>query len=141
MNRIYRVIWNHETNTWVVASEKARSCSKRSGASTTEASAKLPTVPGKWNAARLGGYLLPLSILLATVNTAAQTAPAVNALPTGGTVSAGSATINSSSNRMQINQNSNLTALNWNTFNIGATASVNFSQPSAQSVALNRVAS
>jgi len=144
MNRIYRVIWNHGLNTWVVASEKTKACSKRSGTSVTRTRATVSTAqtsPGKSNTVRLGEYLLPLGMLLAAVNVAAQTPPAANALPTGGTVSAGSASVSSVGNRMQITQSSNRAALNWNTFDIGANAGVNFTQPSAQSVALNRVAS
>ena len=144
MNLIYRVIWNQKTNTWVVASEKTKACTKRSSTSVTRAAPPLPPSgngPGKLSAALLGGCLLPLSMLLGSLHATAQTAPAANALPSGGTVSAGSASVSSVGNHMQIIQSSNRAALNWNTFDIGANAGVNFTQPSAQSVALNRVAS
>ena len=65
--------------------------------------------------------------------------PAPNQLPTGGAVAAGSATINTAGSTMNINQASNRVAINWNGFDIGSNATVNFVQPSASAVALNRV--
>src|SRR4051794_16167562 len=62
------------------------------------------------------------------------------ALPTGGQVAAGTATLTYSANKLQIDQSSNKAILNWDSFSIGSSAWVNFSQPSASSVALNRVA-
>lgn len=70
-----------------------------------------------------------------------QTPPAISAtqLPQGGKVVAGTATIGQSGNSLNINQSSNRAVLNWNSFNVGAQAQVNFVQPSANSVTLNRV--
>src|SRR4051812_31819171 len=68
----------------------------------------------------------------------AQTASST--LPTGGQVAAGTATLTYSPNKLQIDQSSNKAILNWDSFSIGSSAWVNFSQPSASSVALNRVA-
>jgi len=59
--------------------------------------------------------------------------------PTQAVVAAGSATITSTAGGMTI-QNSNGAIINWNSFNIGASQSVNFVQPNASSVVLNRVA-
>lgn len=73
----------------------------------------------------------------------AQTA--VNALPTGGKVVAGSATISqtqtATSATMNINQTSQRAVVNWDSFNVGKNAQVNFNQPNAQAVMLNRVTS
>jgi filamentous hemagglutinin family protein len=63
------------------------------------------------------------------------------ALPTGGQVAAGSATINQSAARMDVNQATQKAIINWSTFNIGSGASVNFAQPNSSSVVLNRVLS
>jgi len=60
-------------------------------------------------------------------------------LPQGGKVVAGTASIGQSGNNLNINQSSNRAVLNWNSFNVGAQAAVNFVQPSATSVTLNRV--
>jgi filamentous hemagglutinin family protein len=65
--------------------------------------------------------------------------PVANQLPTGGIVSAGSAAITTSGSSMTITQSSNRAAINWNGFDIGSAASVNFVQPSSQAIALNRV--
>ena len=65
--------------------------------------------------------------------------PVANQLPTGGVVSAGSAAITTSGNSMTVTQSSNRAAINWNGFDIGSAASVNFVQPSSQAIALNRV--
>ncbi len=70
----------------------------------------------------------------------AQT-PAISAtqLPQGGKVAAGTASISQSGNNLHINQSSNRAVLDWNSFNVGAKAQVNFAQPSASAVTLNRV--
>ncbi len=63
------------------------------------------------------------------------------ALPSGGVVQGGSAvaTISQSAAHMDVNQSAQSAIINWNTFNIGSSAQVNFHQPSVSSVALNRV--
>lgn len=66
-------------------------------------------------------------------------APAVDALPQGGVVAQGGASIQSSANIMNITQLSDRAVVNWQSFDIGSAASVNVRQPSATSVLLNRV--
>jgi filamentous hemagglutinin family protein len=63
------------------------------------------------------------------------------ALPTNGQVTAGNGSINQAGNVMNVVQGSDRMIATWNTFNIGSAARVNFAQPSASSVALNRVTS
>ena len=61
-------------------------------------------------------------------------------LPTGGSVAAGGATINSTSpTQMNIVQTSQSAVLNWQSFSIGQGYTVNFQQPSSSSAILNRV--
>ena len=62
-------------------------------------------------------------------------------LPTDGAVTSGAATINSANGVMNINQATDKAVINWQTFNIGAGATVNFNQPSVDSATLNRVIS
>ena len=62
-----------------------------------------------------------------------------NTLPTGGTVESGNATITSNQSNLSVKQNSDKVILNWETFNIGRDASVEFFQPNSSSTALNRV--
>ena len=68
-------------------------------------------------------------------------APALaQALPTGGQVAAGAATISTpSANSMVVKQTTDRVAINWQSFNIGHGNSVRFDQPSTTSIALNRV--
>lgn len=69
------------------------------------------------------------------------TAPSGHAaeLPTGGAVVAGSGSISQSGQTMDIVQDTDRMAIDWQGFSIGAGSTVNFHQPSASSVALNRV--
>lgn len=122
MNRIYRSIWNHKTGTFVAASENAKSCGRRSspGASTVTTSARFA----------LNG--LAVSLMLAFGSN-------VYAGPTGGVVSAGSASIAGGAGNTTINQASQNVAINWQSFNIGQGEAVRFVQPNSSSVALNRV--
>ncbi|WP_176442372.1 MBG domain-containing protein [Noviherbaspirillum humi] len=64
-------------------------------------------------------------------------APAV--LPAGAQVSAGAASIAQSGSAMTVTQSTPKAILNWNSFDIGPSASVTFNQPSRDAVALNRV--
>jgi filamentous hemagglutinin family protein len=66
-------------------------------------------------------------------------AAAQQVLPTGGTVTAGQASIQSQGNALTVNQQSQRAAINWQSFSIGNGASVTFRQPDAGSVTLNRV--
>ena len=59
--------------------------------------------------------------------------------PTGGIVVAGSSTIAQAPGSTTVNQSSQRTAIDWQSFNVGAAAHVQFNQPSASAIALNRV--
>ncbi|MDQ2989210.1 MAG: filamentous hemagglutinin N-terminal domain-containing protein, partial [Pseudomonadota bacterium] len=78
---------------------------------------------------------------VATTNFVVVAPPPTFVLPTGGQVSAGTASIAITpvGDRMNIVQSSNLAVIDWSTFSIGAGATVNFQQPSAASATLNRV--
>jgi filamentous hemagglutinin len=54
-------------------------------------------------------------------------------------VSAGKATATQSGNTLTINQQTSQAILNWSSFNVGAGGNVQFVQPSASSIALNRI--
>jgi filamentous hemagglutinin family protein len=60
-------------------------------------------------------------------------------LPIGGNIVAGSGRIAQSGKTMTVTQSTNRMAADWQSFNIGAGNTVNFVQPSAGAVALNRV--
>ena len=82
----------------------------------------------------------PLALMVALGHTAAYAAqPLPNALPTGGQVTAGNTSILSNGSVMTVNQSSQNTIINWQSFNVGANAAVTFNQPNASAQALNRV--
>ena len=124
MNHSYRLAWNESSQSYVAAPECAR---------------------GKGKAGK--GRLKPLALVLGTClgswlgNPAFAAPPAANALPTGGQVVAGQASVAQSGSAMTVTQGSDKAILNWQTFDIGSQASVRFIQPSTNAVALNRVLS
>jgi len=64
---------------------------------------------------------------------------AAHALPAGGSVSAGGASIGAGAGSLTVNQTTQNAAINWQSFDIGSGESVVFVQPNSSSVALNRV--
>jgi filamentous hemagglutinin family protein len=63
----------------------------------------------------------------------------VYAAPSGGVVTSGSATISQSGTTTNITQSTNKASINWQNFSIQANETVNFNQPSVNSITLNRV--
>jgi filamentous hemagglutinin family protein len=120
MNRIYRLVWNATQQAWVVGNELAKGRTK----SGSQASAMVLGLVG---------------VLAAGT---AYAVPPVNALPTGESIASGSATFDRSmANQLTVNQSTSKLINNWNSFDIGSAATVNFVQPDAASIALNRVTS
>ncbi|MFA6119718.1 MAG: autotransporter-associated beta strand repeat-containing protein, partial [Sideroxydans sp.] len=118
MNKTYRLIWNELTNSWVAVSEITKARGKRASGALLLASTLAAAIP---------------------VPTFAQAPPAATALPSGGQVVAGTASINQNAAVMSITQSTQNVAIDWQTFNVGSSAAVNFIQPSSNAVALNRV--
>ncbi|MBU3564166.1 autotransporter-associated beta strand repeat-containing protein, partial [Polynucleobacter sp. Tro8-14-1] len=119
LNRMFKVIWSKAQGAWVAVSEIVRAHGKEQ--SLTRITRKFAIA-----AVMSGGAAIAAP-------------PAANQLPTGGQIAAGVASMMTNGNMMTVTQSSNRAAINWNTFDIGSQASVNFVQPSANSVALNRV--
>ncbi|MDI1271639.1 MAG: filamentous hemagglutinin N-terminal domain-containing protein, partial [Polaromonas sp.] len=115
MNHAYRLVWNARLSLWVAVCETARGRGKTSG-----------TVKRAMLAAGLLGALNAMALN-------------PGALPAGGQVSAGQASIQASGASMTITQASARAAIDWQSFNIGGAAAVTFNQPSAAAIALNRV--
>lgn len=123
MNAIYQSIWNAKSGTYVAASEHAKSGGKKTGSGR------------KSIASRSMGFALrslTASVMLATGFNA-------YALPTDGSVVAGSASIESGADSMTINQTSQNVSINWQGFSIGQGEAVKFVQPNSSAIALNRV--
>ena len=88
------------------------------------------------NARKLGSVRAFTLSLLATL--LATTTP-VQANPLDGKVAAGNATITTTPGVVTVNQLTDKTVINWQTFSIGAGEITKFVQPSSTSAALNRV--
>src|SRR5574340_674559 len=88
------------------------------------------------------GLLLSTALsagVIAVVALPARAQIPANARPQGGVVVEGAARISSSPSATTITQSSTRAAVNWQSFNVGAAQSVDFVQPSASAVTLNRV--
>jgi len=84
---------------------------------------------------------LALSALFCALAAGQAFAIEVDALPSGASIAAGTASIAQSGATMRIDQATQNLVVNWNRFDIGAAAYVHFSQPNAAAIALNRVLS
>ena len=113
MNRVYRLIYSRVLNAWVAVSEITRGQGK-------------------------GGRSARRWMLLAGVMTLV---PLAQGAPTGGTVTAGVGKITQAGSTTTINQGSQSLNLSWTGFNISPSETVDFIQPGASSVAVNRITS
>ncbi|NBU18821.1 MAG: filamentous hemagglutinin N-terminal domain-containing protein, partial [Betaproteobacteria bacterium] len=127
MNRVFKTIWSVATQSWQAVPETARTSGKKSVKSRTT------------------GTVVSMSLGLTLGGAGAQSPPppASTQLPMGGSVARGSATISQTATAqaaaMTVNQSSQRAIINWDSFNLGTAASINFVQPNAQAVTLNRV--
>jgi len=117
MNRAFRLVWNRRSGSFVVASENAR-CRRKSAGRTA------------------GQAVLVAGMAIAG---AAHAAGGDAVLPTGGKVAAGSARITASGDAMTVQETSQSAVIDWQGFSVGSNAQVDFVQPGASSVILNRV--
>jgi filamentous hemagglutinin family protein len=112
INRVFRLVWNELLRAYVPAAETARGRGKRA------------------NGRRI-------ALALAMSAGMAQAGPTL--LPSGAQVMAGAAKISTTGNLLTVQQDSERTAIDWQSFSIGGNASVDFVQPNAAAVVLNRV--
>jgi len=83
-----------------------------------------------------------LGLLIASLfvsNQSQANPPAANALPTGGTVTSGIGSISSMGNALSVTQGSQNLFTQFDTFNIGSAASVQFLQPNSSAIAVSRI--
>jgi filamentous hemagglutinin family protein len=142
INRVFRLIWNDALGTWVPVAETTRGRGKRSGRNKLSLSAAALLVP--LAAALASGQ--PAEAAGIVGRTAAPrpviAVPALTptTLPTGGVVSSGSATIaHAATAVLDIDQTTERAVIDWNTFNLGSAAQVDFVQPNSNAATLNRV--
>lgn len=119
MNKIFGLCWSRTRQTFVVVAENVRSCSKRS--------------------IRCAARQLTGVLLAGGLGSTAFAGTLAEALPANGSVVAGSATVSTLGQIMNINQSTQKVVIDWEKFSIGNTSKVNFNQPSVSAVALNRV--
>jgi len=117
MNRFFRLVWSRRVGTYVVACEHARGRGRASG----------------------GGKAALLVSALALGAQAHGAGQAASTLPGGAQVTAGSAQISTAGSTMTVLQGTQNAAINWQSFSIGNSAQVDFVQPGASAVVLNRV--
>ena len=111
LNHVYRLVWSDTAQAFVAVAETSTARGKRGG---------------------VIGMLAALGLLGSGLACAAP-------LPTGGNIVAGAGSISQNGSQMNIHQTSDKMVAQWNSFDIGADASVRFDQPNSQSIALNRV--
>ncbi|MCA8066519.1 GLUG motif-containing protein [Burkholderia sp. AU38729] len=114
MNKTYALVWNGAQRCWTAVGETARRRGKASGGKRAAVTA----------VSLLGFAALPAF-----------------ALPTGEAITSGKADIlrTDDGRTMNINQQTDKLVTNWQDFSVGGGERVNFHQPTAQSIALNRV--
>ena len=140
MNRIYRLVWNRALRVLQVASEFTRGRTKggRNATGGRHRAAWLAAVPLSLPLFALAAT--PSNAVAPTTATVTATAVAANALPTGGQVTNGSGRLAQHGDTLTVTQQSQNLSLNWQTFNIGSQSTVDFVQPDASAIAVNRIA-
>lgn len=119
LNHVYRLVWNELTQSFVAVCEHTRARGK---------------------ASRAGLAAVAVAMTLSGLHGAhAQQAPPPQALPTQGQIAAGQGQIQQGLNQTTIHQHSQRLIINWDSFQVGTDARVQFVQPGRDSIALNRV--
>jgi filamentous hemagglutinin family protein len=138
MNRIYRLVWNQVRSAWIPVAETARGRGK-SGRGRSMASANRSALTAA------------VSLALGSAAHAAPPAPmclpptcgtgvtSATSHPVGAQVVSGTASITQSGNTTDVRQSSPDVSIDWLSFNVGSQATVDFIQPSASAVAVNRI--
>ena len=142
MNNCFKVIWNEVTATFVAVPEIAKGKGAQTVGGAPSAVDFIPKTVSHFFIKPLVAALICIGFSFATYAAPSApnlTAPTATQLPTGARVSAGTASVSQSGAVMTVKQDSASAVVNWQTFNVGAQASVNFEQPNSQSVTFNRV--
>ncbi|MEI7515413.1 MAG: autotransporter-associated beta strand repeat-containing protein, partial [Betaproteobacteria bacterium] len=127
MNTTYRLVYSEVHKAWVAVAEHVRGRGKKGSVVLVSAASLL-----------FGSGSAQAGVPLATL-----APPAALQLPTGAQIGAGTVAIRQTQTAtaaaMAIEQKSAQAIVNWQTFNVGANATVNIAQPSSSSALLNRV--
>jgi filamentous hemagglutinin family protein len=142
MNNCFKVIWNAATGTFVAVPEIANGKGAQAVGCVPSAVDLIQKTVTHFFIKPLVAALICIGFSFATYAAPSApnlTAPLATQLPTSPRVSVGTASVSQLGAVMTIKQESAGAAVNWQTFNVGAQAAVNFEQPTSQSVTLNRV--
>ena len=142
----HKIIFSERLGTLVAVGENTNSSGKAASGQASRhvvfpMSAMASTAGGFVGVLRYSAACVALSCM-AMNNTQAQSSlPAISAsaLPQGGKVNTGTASISTQGAAMAITQSTVKASINWQSFNVGTAASVNIAQPSTSAVLLNRV--
>ncbi len=85
------------------------------------------------------GSLVAIVSSLLSVLTAYCFIPVVQAAPVGGNIVGGSGSINTNGLTTTIQQNTQSQVINWNSYNVKSNETVNYLQPNASAISLNRI--
>lgn len=122
MNRIHQSIWSDSSGAFVAVSENTSGAGKKKSSSTQ----------GRPSKASFAIKALSACLMLGL-------GAAAHALPAGGVVAAGGASIASTASSATITQSTANAVINWQSFGIAAGQTVQFVQPGSSAVTLNRV--
>jgi len=142
MNKVYKVIWNEVSKTFVAVPEVVTGASHSYTSQTSFEQKRQQPLQAHFFIKSLVAALICIGFTFAihaAPLSAQLTPPSPNQLPVGAQVSAGSATVSQTGSVLSIKQTTPKAALNWQSFNVGQDAEVDFVQPSSASVTLNRV--
>jgi len=147
MNRICCLICSRVTNTWIAVFKNAgwrRQSGRRAllGRKAIVAALSLACTPGAFAAQSVAAKQPEIAArtLQPCIPPGCEVTAAGSSLqPVGGQVVSGSASIAQSGNTTTIRQSSPDLVLNWQSFSIGSQETVDFLQPSASAIAVNRI--
>lgn len=120
-NRIYRLVWNAALSVWVAVAENTRGCGKGGSSRTRTGSRE--------------GFFSAMALAVSALFAAqAHAADAANA-----TIVGGSGSVTTSGQSTTITQTTQRLAIDWTSLSTRANELIDFRQPNASAIALNRI--
>ena len=141
MNHCYCLVFNRATQVWQAVSEVAKSHTKSASKSNLKSTRKFTNRLQIKSGIKIIKKIIAIGLLPLLFSANSWADPALNTLPNGGQVVYGQSTISQMANTLNITQTSQKTIINWQSYNIGANATVNYVQPNSSAISLNRVTS
>ena len=133
MDKIFRIKWNLNSNSFVVCHERNKSRLSNSKTAPRKRIASLIIFMEQHF--RLKKFIFLSSVISLFTPLYLFANPPSFELPKGADVVIGNVTIDTNQNNqssvMNVNQVSQRAVVNWNSFNVGSDATVNFNQPNA----------